>query len=106
MDAYEMVSCKEFLNALENLSEALNRYSICGYNALYNAIVSLSSTKFADEVVDIVDAEHNVYGYEEMYQRMEDTLNLLRRGVAQDKIRELLETQTEHIAMNFVRRGF
>ena len=59
-----------------------------------------------DEVVDIIDAEHNVYRYEEMYQRMEDTLDLLRRGVAQDKIKELLETQTEHIAMNFVRRGF
>lgn len=84
-----MVSCEEFLNALENLSEALNRYSICGYDALYNAIVSLSSTKFADEVVDIVDAEHNVYGYEEMYQRMRSIDYLYK------KLKELKEKDCE-----------
>lgn len=84
-----MVSCEEFLNALENLSETLNRYSICGYDALYNAIVSLSSTKFADEVVDIVDAEHNVYGYEEMYQRMRSIDYLYK------KLKELKEKDCE-----------
>lgn len=106
MDEYGRFSMEEFNDALKSLYDALNRYSIYGYDALYSAIASLSSVEFADKVVDIVAAEHNLYGREEMYQRMEDTLDLLRRGVAQDKIKELLETQTEHIAMDFVRRGF
>lgn len=106
MDEYGRFSSEEFSDALKSLYEALNRYSIYGYDALYSAIASLSSIEFADEVVDIVAAEHNVYGRKEMYQRMEDTLDLLRRGVSQNKIKELLETQTEHIAMDFVRRGF
>lgn len=106
MDELGRISCEECSDALKSLSEALNRYSIYGYDTLCDAIASLSSVEFADEVVDIVGSEYNAYDIERMYQRMEDTLDLLRRGISQDKIKELLETQTEYIAMDFVRRGF
>ena len=33
-------------------------------------------------------------------------MRLIDADVLKDKIRELLETQTEHIAIDFVRRGF
>lgn len=115
MEQYD--KCKEIIEyysdhssyatkAIKGITEKLYKQTHSGYEELYEKIALLSDKEFADEVVDIVAAEHNVYGRKEMYQRMEDTLDLLRRGVSQNKIKELLEAQTEHIAMDFVRRGF
>lgn len=71
MDELGRISCEEFADAFKSLSEALNRYSIYGYDALYSEIASFSSVEFADKVVKIVGAEYNIYDRFVMYTRMQ-----------------------------------
>lgn len=106
MDEYGGITFDEAVKAIKSITEKLYEQRPSGYEELYQSIEMLTSKEFADEVVDIVAAEHNVYGREEMYQRMEDTIDILRRGVSQDKVKELLETHTEQIAMGFIKMGF
>lgn len=43
---------------MKSLTDALNRYSVCGYDALYDAIASLSSIEFADKDIEkLIDTQ-------------------------------------------------
>lgn len=106
MDELGRIGCEEFSNALKSLSEALNRYSIYGYDALYSAIASLSSIEFADKVVSIVGAEYNIYDRFVMYTRMQNVIDLLAYGVCKEDVDKLLQTQTDDIAIKLIRGGF
>lgn len=58
IDEYGRFSIEEFSDAMKSLTDALNRYSVCGYDALYDAIASLSSIEFADKDIEkLIDTQ-------------------------------------------------
>lgn len=101
MDKYGGVTFEEMCKALEKLfdpgktpreTEELN----C-------KISKLSNNKFADEVTDIVAAEHNTYGTLEQIRRMENIIYMLVYGLSQEKIKEIIELQIDDFAVNFIK---
>ena len=108
MDEYN--HCKEILEYYSNRSsyasksiksiiEKLNTHSTSGYGELYERIALCSSSKFADEVVDIISVENNTYDLSVMCERMYDTVQLLKAGFSEDDIRLLLNKNYEKVAL-------
>lgn len=93
MDEFGRVSFQE---AADTISSFMGTY------ALYEKISILSSEEFAKKVLDIICAEKNTYGLHTQYQRMNNTIELLKHGVAQDDLLQLLNTQTEGIAIGLI----
>ena len=88
--------------SIKSITDKLYRQRTSRYEELYNSIVTLSNKEFADEAVEILTACNNMYGWDGVYKRMEITIALLKKGISQNNIKKLLETQTEWIAINFL----
>lgn len=93
---------------LEEISKELERLSIGGktpreIEELNCKISILSSNKFADEVTDIVAAEHNTYNRLEQIRRMNNIINMLSYGLSQEKVKEILELRLDDFAVDFIR---
>ena len=86
--------------SFQEASDAISSFMYV-YN-LYETISVLSSKEFAKKVLEVISAEKNNYGLDKQYQRMNNTIELLKHGVAQDDLLQLLNTQTEGIAIGLI----
>ena len=93
MDEFGRVSFQEASDAISSFMYVYN---------LYETISVLSSKEFAKKVLEVISAEKNNYGLDKQYQRMNNTIELLKHGVAQDDLLQLLNTQTEGIAIGLI----
>lgn len=93
---------------LEKISKELEKLSIgCAtpreIEEMKCKISILSSNEFADEVTDIVAAEHNTYGSLEQIRRMKNAIDMLSYGISQEKVKEILELHFDDFAVDFIR---
>lgn len=89
--------------ALKRVIEKMNCNSPIACDELYHEICFLLSNEFADEVTDIVAAEHNTYNRLEQIRRMNNIIDMLAYGIPQEKVKEIIELQLDDFAVNFIR---
>lgn len=103
MDEYGGITFDEAVEAIKSITEQLYSNGNSEQEELYGKILYLTDKKFADEVTDIVAAEHNTYSRLEQIRRMNNIIDMLAYGLSQEKVKEIVELRLDDFAVDFIR---